>query len=114
MTATQKVPVHIVPSVPQLRIFRKLDVDGLSEEFIEKVGAEEGDFEYVDVDRARDGVYTDEIMEYTIGAALVDSEGSILHEWDGADAVARAERAKGSARVTIDMDVDVDEDADQD
>lgn len=96
---------------PRLRVFRKLDVDKLTQDFLDKVEVEEGRADYVDADRPRDLPYTEEIIERTIGAALVDAEGNILAEFRGAEAVAKAEKARSSARVTFSVDVD-DEDAD--
>lgn len=66
---------------------------------------DEGNPEYVDGDRARDLEWTDEIVAHTIGAALVDDEGEIVTEFDGEDAVERAERARASARIVFNVDL---------
>lgn len=90
---------------PQLRVFRRLDVGKLSPDFIETIGAAEGNYELVDVDRARDQMWTEEIMKTTIGAALVNADGDILKEFPGKDGFLAAERAKSSARVVIDYEM---------
>lgn len=91
---------------PQLRIFYKLDERLLSEEFIQKIGTEEGRVDYVDAEKARDFAWSEEIMEARIGAALVDEDGDILAEFKGPTALARAEAARGSVKVTFDMGID--------
>lgn len=106
VVATQR---SILALGPQLRVFRRLDVERLSPEFIEKIGEKEGTVEYVDADRARDWEWTDEIMQTTVGAALVDAEGNILAEFDGPDGWRKAERARATAKVTFELDFDVDE-----
>lgn len=98
--------MELTAQTPSLRIFRALDTNGLSEEFKDKIGAEEGAFDYVDGDKARDFAWTEEIMENTIGAALVDAEGNVLHEFDGPNALAKAESARSSARITFSIDFD--------
>lgn len=103
---TQKVPVHITPVIPNIRVFRRLDTSLLSTEFVEKVSVEEDDIEYVDANRARDAWQTEEIMEATLGAALVDAEGNVLAEFEGPDAYLKAEKAKASARVTFSMEIE--------
>lgn len=100
---------QILPTMPKLRIFRRLDVDRLSPEFIEKIGQDEGSVEYVDHDRPRDLGFTEEILEATVGAALVDSEGQILAEYNGPDAWRKVEKAKAGARITFDIDLDDDD-----
>lgn len=100
---------QILPTMPRLRVFRKLDVDALSEDFVEKILKDEGSVEYVDHDRARDLPFTEEIMATTIGAALVDSEGNILAEYPGSDAWKKAEKARSTARITFDIDLDEDD-----
>lgn len=96
----------------QLRVFRKLDVEALSEDFVEKIGIEEGNYEYVDADRARDYEWTDEIMATTIGAAVVDADGEIIAEFSGPDAVSKAMDVRASAKMTFSLDLgDVEDEA---
>jgi hypothetical protein len=92
--------------VPNLRVFRQLDVDKLSDEFKEKIGLGEGNYEYVDIDRARDFPYTEEIMQTTIGAVLADAEGNILATFAGPQAWVRADRARQGARITFDINLE--------
>lgn len=92
---------------PALRIFRKLDTESLTQDFIDKVLPEEGSIEYVDSERARDYPYTEEIMETTVGVALVNEDGEILAEWEGKDAFAKANAARKTAKITFSVDVDV-------
>lgn len=89
----------------QLRVFRKLDVEALSEDFVEKIGIEEGNYEYVDADRARDFEWTEEIMATTIGAAVVDADGEIIAEFSGPDAVNKALGVRASAKMTFSLDL---------
>jgi hypothetical protein len=91
---------------PDLRVFLRLDVDRLSNEFIEVIGDKEGNFEYVDADLGRDYEYTEEIMQTTIGAAIVDDQGNILREYEGDGAVDKARRAVSGAKVTLGLDID--------
>lgn len=100
--------------LPQLRVFRKLDQRKLSDEFIETIGKAEGTTEWVDANRARDLGWTEEIMEATIGAALVDAQGQFVKTFDGPDGFILAEKAKASARVVFDYEVASDDDADDD
>lgn len=98
--------MEVTAQTPSLRVFRKLDLDRVSAEFIEKMEKEEGSAEYVDGDLARDYDWTVEIIAATIGAALVDAEGQVLHEFDGTDAVKHAEAARSSAKITFAIDFD--------
>jgi len=90
---------------PQLRVFRKLNVRKLSDAFKETIGASEGQYEYVDAGRARDQAWTEEIMEHTIGAAIVDARGEFVKEFPGADGFLAAERSRASARVVFDYEL---------
>lgn len=92
---------------PKMRVYRKLDTQKLSPEFIEHLSLhEDGTVEYVDADRARDQVWTEEIMEFTVGAALVDEEGNIVKTFDGPNGFVAAEKARSSVRVIFDYEVD--------
>ena len=88
---------------PNLRIFAKLDVDRLSDEFKETVGKAEGTFEAVDWDRARDLPWTEEVMGCVVGYLIVDEEGNVVTQ---ADTLAQAEKVRASARFTFDVEVD--------
>lgn len=100
---------------PALRVFVQLDVDQLSEDFIETVGQAEGNYEWVDMGRARDFELTEEIMRTRVSAALVDAQGQVVQEFPGVDGWKAAERARSSARIVFDYDIpetaDVDDDA---
>lgn len=97
---------------PQLRVFRQLDVDKLSPEFKATVGEAEGSFEWVDAGRARDEIWTDEIMQSTIASALVDANGQILRTFPGPDGFKAAEKARASARMVFDVDLPDEADSD--
>lgn len=91
---------------PRLRIFRVLDEKRLSEAFVDaNQRFEGGTLPYVDADRPRDVELTEEIMEATIGAVLVNTQGEVVAEFDGNDAVSKAERAKSSAKITFSLDL---------
>lgn len=90
---------------PQLRVFRQLDVKKLSPDFIETVGAAEGSVEWVDAARARDQIWTEEIMDATIGAAIVDARGEFVKTFPGKDGFLAAEKSRSSARVVFDYDL---------
>lgn len=98
---------------PNLRIFFKLNQDLLSEDFIEKIGREEGGTEYVDAEIARDFGWTEEIMKARVGVALVDEDGDTIAEFKGGTALARAEKARSSAKVTFDIDVEEADEAEE-
>lgn len=106
--------MELTAQTPSLRVFRALDADRLSDEFKEKFLAEEGAYDYVDGDKARDHAWTEEIMETTIGAVLVDAEGNVLHEFEGPTALRKAEAARSSARITFSIGFDEDVMADAD
>lgn len=91
---------------PNLRVFRRLDVDRLSPEFIDYIGETEGSYEYVDANIGRDYGFTEEIMNTTVGAAIVDEQGNVIREYDGLDAWRLAEKAVAGARVTLGIEVD--------
>lgn len=95
-------------AVPRLRIFRELDVNSLSEEFIDAITKAEGTLPYVDADRPRDYPLTEEILENTVAAILVDPDGQVLGKFDGPEGWLAAEKAKSTARVTFDISVDTD------
>jgi hypothetical protein len=100
--------------LPQLRVFRRLDQRLLSPEAVEYFDQEEGSSQFVDSDRARNFEWTQEVMSATDGAALVDGDGNILYEFSGDDAVAKAEKARSSARMTFDLGIDNADEADDD
>lgn len=93
---------------PRLRVFRELDVSKLTKEFKEAIAAHEGAdiLPYVDANRPRDIGLTEEIMEHTIGAILVNPEGETLARFEGRDGWLKAEKARASARVTFNLDFD--------
>lgn len=84
-----------------LRVFRHLDTEAMSDEFKVTIGEREGGFEYVDAEVARDWEWTDEIMQITIGAALVDVEGNIVAEFDGPDGWKQAIEARAGAKMQL-------------
>jgi hypothetical protein len=91
---------------PKLRVYRILDEDRLTEAFKDaNLRHEGGTLPYVDGDRARDVELTEEIMETTVGAALVDQQGEIVAEFEGKDAVRKAEMARKTARITFSLDI---------
>ena len=108
MTAETKTVEFHVP-VPDLRTFRRLDADKLDPNVREKLEIEEGRADYVDGGLPRSFEITEEIMEFTTGAAVVSEEGEILAEFEGADAASRAERAMSTARVTYQMDFETED-----
>jgi len=108
VTAETKTVEFHVP-VPDLRTFRRLDADKLDPNVREKLEIEEGRADYVDGGLPRSFEITEEIMEFTTGAAVVSEEGEILAEFEGADAASRAERAMSTARVTYQMDFETED-----
>lgn len=91
---------------PKLRVFRELDEERLTEAFVDaNQRFEGGTLPYVDVDRPRDVELTEEIMETTIAAVLVDTEGNIVARFEGEDAWQQAERARATARITFSLDI---------
>lgn len=90
-------------SNPALKILHRLNVGGLSPaaiEFFEKY--EEGP-EYVDSARARDYIWTDEIVANTIDFVIADPDGEILAE--GFGSIIEAEAARSGAKVTFKLEL---------
>lgn len=92
-------------SVPttDLRILRHLDRGLLSAEAIDYFEQFEGGAEYVDADRTRDYVWTDEVVASTIGFAIADKSGEILR--DGFGSVIEAETARSGAKVSFTLEL---------
>jgi len=84
-------------------------VENLSEDTLEEVAVKEAEYpyfpDYVDNDLARDGAYTSELVEKTLGFAIAGEDGVVLKKFKTLD---EAEQARGSARVTFEVKVDVD------
>lgn len=91
---------------PNLRVFRVLDESRLTDAFVDaNERFEGGTLPYIDVDRPRDAELTEEILETTIGAVLVDQNGEIVANFEGKLAWQQAEAARQSARITFTLDV---------
>ena len=60
----------------------------------------------VDNDAPRDGPYTDELLEKTLGFAIVDSMGRVHKKFKD---LATAERARAGATINFDVSVQVEE-----
>ena len=84
-------------------------VQNLSDATLEEVAVKESDMpyfpDYVDNDLARDGAYTYELVDKTLGFALAGEDGEVLKKFKTLE---EAEQARRSARVTFEVKVDVD------
>ncbi len=95
--------------VPPLRVFRHLDVEQLHPNVEDALRRREGRSDYVDTDLARDWEETEEIIAATTGAALVDSDGTIVFSEEGKEAFLRVAKAAAGAKVTVEIDLGLDE-----
>lgn len=100
-------------ALPQLRIYRNLDPKKLTAEFAEHLRDYEGNDNptFVDGDRVRDYVWSDEIVHATKSYSLVDATGREIAKFDTLD---KAEAAAKSAKFTFDVAVSLDPDEDED
>ncbi len=90
-----------------LRIYRKLDIFGLSEAAIEYFTKHDGRPDLVDSEKVRDYVWTDEIVANTIEYVIGDAGGEILA--DGFQTMYDAEQARANAKVKISLVVEAPE-----
>lgn len=100
----------VASSAAGLTIYRKLNPKITTDAFKAFITNDEaGNPDFVDGERVRDYVWTDEIVEATVGFAVVGQNGDILAEFPSLEA---AEKAKASAKVVFDVKIDDDEDDD--
>lgn len=95
--------------VPALRVFRHVDADNLHPNVRDAIERREGRADYVDTDLARDWEETEEIIDNTIGAALVDSDGTVVFEREGKDAFKVISRAAAGAKVSVEIDLGIED-----
>lgn len=93
-----------------LRIYRKLDTKLTTDAFKSYINEKEGgSFDFVEADRIRDYIWTDEIVGATVGYSVVGSGGDTLADFK---TLAEAEAAKASAKVVFNVELADDEDED--
>jgi hypothetical protein len=90
-------------STPDLRILRRLDVGALSPEAVEYFDKFENGPEYVDSARARDFIWTDEIVANTVDFVIADPDGEVLAA--GFGSIIEAETARAGAKVTFKLEL---------
>ena len=84
-----------------LTIYRQLDPKQTTPAFKAFiVNFEAGNPDFVDAERVRDYIWTDEIVAATTGYALVDQQGQKLADFK---TLLEAETAKASARIVFDV-----------
>lgn len=107
---------------PMINLHVVRAVKGLSDGTLVEISKSEGDMPYfealdedgvylVDNDAPRDGPYTEELMQKTLGFALVDSAGRIHGKFK---TLARAESALANAKIDFGVTVDVEQDEEED
>lgn len=94
----------MIASAPMLTIYRVLDGGKLSPEFIAHVQKDEkaADPTFVENDRPRDYLWSDEIVAATRSFALVDQNGNRVAEFP---TLTEVEAARASATITFGVTV---------